>query len=100
VALAVFALGSGVTVHEGIEKVAHPTPIDHAWVNLVILTISMGLEGFSLSVAIKEVRQEASNVDRTCWTPCGLIVIRRSLRWFMRIRLPSPGCLLPLSALC
>lgn len=59
VALAVFALGSGITVHEGIEKVAHPTPIDHALVNLVILTISMGLEGFSLSVAIKEVRQEA-----------------------------------------
>lgn len=55
VALAVFALGSGITIHEGIQKVAHPTPIEHAWVNLVILAVSIVLEGFSLSVAIKEV---------------------------------------------
>lgn len=59
VALAVFALGSGLTIHEGIEKVARPRPIRHAWVNLVILAVSIALEGFSLSVALKEIRQHA-----------------------------------------
>ncbi|WP_206240224.1 cation diffusion facilitator family transporter [Novosphingobium terrae] len=59
VALAIFALGSGITIHEGIGKVQRPTPIEHAWVNLIILCVSIALEGYSLSVALKEVRQEA-----------------------------------------
>lgn len=59
VAVAVFALGSGVTIYEGVEKVAHPTPIQNAWVNALILIVAIFLEGFSLIVALREVREEA-----------------------------------------
>lgn len=59
VAVAVFALGSGVAVYEGVEQVAHPEPIASAWVNVVILSIAILLEGSSLVVALREVRTEA-----------------------------------------
>ncbi|WP_420138561.1 cation diffusion facilitator family transporter [Sphingomonas sp.] len=59
VAMAVFALGSGVAIYEGAEKVAHPEPIHSAWVNVVILLVAILLEGSSLTVALRHVRQEA-----------------------------------------
>ena len=59
VAMAVFALGSGVAIYEGAEKVLHPTRMENAWVNIVILLIAIALEGSSLLVALREVRAEA-----------------------------------------
>ncbi|MEI5688695.1 MULTISPECIES: cation diffusion facilitator family transporter [Sphingomonas] len=59
VAMAVFALGAGVAIYEGAEKVAHPEPIESAWVNVVILLIAILLEGSSLAVALRQVRSEA-----------------------------------------
>lgn len=59
VAMAVFALGSGVAIYEGAEKVAHPEPIESAWVNVVILIVAIVLEGSSLTVALRQVRKEA-----------------------------------------
>jgi len=59
VAMAVFALGSGVAIYEGAEKVAHPEPIESAWVNVVILIVAIVLEGSSLMVALRQVRKEA-----------------------------------------
>lgn len=59
VAVAVFALGSGVAIYEGAEKVAHPHPIESIWVNVVILFVAILLEGASLVVAMREVRREA-----------------------------------------
>lgn len=59
VAMAVFALGSGVAIYEGIEKVAHPHPIENAWVNCIILGFAILLEGASLTVALKQVAVEA-----------------------------------------
>ena len=61
VSVAIFALGSGLSIHEGLEKIGHPTPISHAWVNLVILVVSTLLEGTSLLVAIRAVQKEARN---------------------------------------
>ena len=60
VAMAVFALGSGVAIYEGIDKVGDPHPIKHAWVNCIILAISMALEGSSLLYALREVRRSAA----------------------------------------
>lgn len=59
VAMAVFALGSGVAIYEGIEKVHNPGHIKYAWVNVVILLFAILLEGSSLAVAFKQVRIEA-----------------------------------------
>ncbi|WP_068087108.1 cation diffusion facilitator family transporter [Novosphingobium rosa] len=61
VSVAIFALGSGLTIHEGLAKIGHPTPISHAWVNMLILAVSILLEGTSLLVAIKAVKKEARN---------------------------------------
>lgn len=63
VSVAIFALGSGLTIHEGLEKIGHPTPIAHAWVNMVILVVSIVLEGSSLLVALRQIRQEARSRD-------------------------------------
>jgi cation diffusion facilitator family transporter len=60
VAMAVFALGSGVAIYEGLEKVVHPTRIENAWVNVLILGVAILLEGSSLAVALREVRREAA----------------------------------------
>ena len=59
VAMAVFALGSGVAIYEGIDKIRNPHVIENAWVNYVILVLSIILEGSSLRVAIAEVKTEA-----------------------------------------
>ena len=58
-AMAVFALGSGVAIYEGVEKVAHPRAIESAWVNVLILILAILLEGSSLTVALRQVRGEA-----------------------------------------
>jgi cation diffusion facilitator family transporter len=60
VAVAVFALGSGVAIYEGVEKVLEPHEIKDAWINYVILVFAMILEGSSLYIAVKEVRKEAT----------------------------------------
>jgi cation diffusion facilitator family transporter len=59
VSMAVFALGSGVAIYEGVEKVHTPHPIENAWVNCVILVFAILLEGSSLYVAMKQVSAEA-----------------------------------------
>lgn len=67
VAMAVFALGSGVAIYEGAEKVVHPTSIQSAWVNIVILLVAIALEGSSLGVALGEVRTEAKRRGLGMW---------------------------------
>jgi len=59
VAMVVFALGAGVAIYEGIKKIAHPEPIEHAWVNVLILIFAILLEGSSLMVVLKQVTGEA-----------------------------------------
>jgi len=59
VAMMVFALGSLVAISEGIEKVHSPHEINNAWVNYVILMISICLEGWSLRIALRQVVAES-----------------------------------------
>lgn len=59
VAMAVFALGSGVAIYEGIEKVQAPHPLHNIRINIFILVAAIGLEGSSLAVALKQVAAEA-----------------------------------------
>lgn len=59
VAMAVFALGSGVAIYEGVQKIRHPEPIEHAWLNALILVFAMVLEGSSLAVAVRQVAGES-----------------------------------------
>ena len=54
VAILIFALGSGISIYEGIHKVQHPQAIDDAWVNYVVLGLAMVFEGLATSIAFKE----------------------------------------------
>jgi cation diffusion facilitator family transporter len=60
VALCIFALGGGFSIHEGIEKILHRNDPGEAlgdarWAYTVLL-VSIVLESYSLSVAMRELR--------------------------------------------
>ena len=63
VALSIFTLGAGFSVHEGIEKIVNRNDPDHALGNptwaFVALAVSIVLEGYSFTVAMKEFRSLA-----------------------------------------
>lgn len=70
VALLLFSLGGAFALYEGIHKVIHPEPPDlrNFWslrqgplTSLVVLGVSMVLEGYSCSVALREFRRETQN---------------------------------------
>ncbi len=56
VALLLFSLGSVFALYEGIEKLAHPGELTSPIVEIVILFVAIGLEGFSFRTAIHESR--------------------------------------------
>jgi cation diffusion facilitator family transporter len=57
VALLLFFLGGVFSVFEGIERLRHPTPLKNATIAMVVLGVSVALEGFSLYGAMKEIRK-------------------------------------------
>ncbi|CAD5990554.1 cation diffusion facilitator family transporter [Agreia sp. COWG] len=54
VSIILFSVGGVFALYEGIEKVKNPHPLEVWWLPLLVLTISIALEGFSLRTAIKE----------------------------------------------
>ena len=54
VSIILFSVGGVFSLYEGIEKIQHPHPLENWWLPLVVLVISIGLEGFSLRTAIRE----------------------------------------------
>ncbi|MFA5958863.1 cation diffusion facilitator family transporter [Hyphomicrobium sp.] len=54
VAMVLFALGAGVAIYEGIEKILDPHPLHDVYVVYVVLVIAMALEGYSTLKAIGE----------------------------------------------
>jgi len=66
VALLIFAVGAGVSIYEGIEKVIHPHPVSDAWVNYLVLGFAILFEGGALWVALKEFNHARG---RRPWPP-------------------------------
>ena len=58
VSLAVFALGGGASIHEGINHLAHPRPLEHIGITYAVLGCAAVFEGYSLSVALREFRRQ------------------------------------------
>ncbi|MET0431664.1 MAG: cation diffusion facilitator family transporter [Hyphomicrobium sp.] len=54
VAMVLFALGAGVAIYEGIEKIRDPHPLHDVYVVYAVLLVAMGLEGYSTAKAIGE----------------------------------------------
>lgn len=54
VALLIFAVGSGVSLYEGIHHLMHPTPITSPYINYIVLVLAMLFEGAALYFALTE----------------------------------------------
>jgi cation diffusion facilitator family transporter len=57
VAIMIFAVGGGFSLYEGIEHIRHPDPVDRPGVAYLVLAVSAVFEGYSWSVAYREIRQ-------------------------------------------
>lgn len=57
VAILIFAVGAGVSIYEGIEKVRHPHEITAPWVNYAVLGVAMVFEGVAWRIAYGEFRR-------------------------------------------
>ena len=62
VALLVFALGSGVSLYEGVHHIQHPAPITKPAVNYVVLALALLFEGASWRVAFVAFRAAKGKV--------------------------------------
>ncbi len=54
VAILIFAVGSGVSIYEGIRHVMHPSQIENPMINYIVLVIAMVFEGAAWFFAFKE----------------------------------------------
>lgn len=54
VAIILFALGAGVSLYEGVEKLLHPHPLADAYIIYIVLGVAILLEGFSTYKALQE----------------------------------------------
>lgn len=57
VALLVFALGAGVSIVQGVQRVRDPRPIENALVSELVLAASFVFEGWSWLVSVRQFRK-------------------------------------------
>ena len=58
VALMIFGLGAVVSIWHGVEKILHPTPIENAWVNYLVLSAGIVFEGVVWGVALRAFNRQ------------------------------------------
>jgi cation diffusion facilitator family transporter len=56
VSIILFSVGGVFSLYEGVEKLREPHPLEVPWLPVLVLAISLALEGFSLRTAIRESR--------------------------------------------
>jgi cation diffusion facilitator family transporter len=54
VSIILFSIGGVFSIYEGIHKLQDPHPLDVPWLPLLVLTIAIVLESFSLRTAVRE----------------------------------------------
>ncbi|NNF51144.1 MAG: cation transporter [Gammaproteobacteria bacterium] len=57
VAILIFAVGSGISIYEGIHHVLHPAEIKSPMINYVVLGLAMIFEGVAWAIAFKEFKK-------------------------------------------
>lgn len=57
VAVLLFTLGAGLSILEGVDKILHPHPISHPYINYIVLGLAIVFEGTSWFIAAKEFRR-------------------------------------------
>jgi cation diffusion facilitator family transporter len=63
-ALGLFAAGSAVSVTHGVTELLHPQAADDFVIGYVVLMIAFVLEGVSFLQSVRQIRREASPLDR------------------------------------
>ena len=58
VAILIFAVGSGISIYEGIRHILHPAPITDSFINYIVLGLAMVFEGFAWTYALIEFRKQ------------------------------------------
>lgn len=61
VAILIFAIGAGVSIFEGVQKILHPHDITDAYINFIVLGLAIVFESGSLYVALKEFNKQRGN---------------------------------------
>jgi cation diffusion facilitator family transporter len=54
VALLIFAVGSGVSLYQGVEQLIDPHTIENPWVNYAVLAFALVFEGISWTISLKQ----------------------------------------------
>ena len=54
VSIILFSVGGIFSIYEGVDKITHPHELENAWLPLLVLSIAIVLESFSLRTAVKE----------------------------------------------
>ena len=57
VAILLFSMGGLFSIYEGYHKLTHPEPLSQIWIAIVVLSLAIVLEGFSLFGALREIRK-------------------------------------------
>ncbi len=57
VAILIFAVGSGISMYEGVHRILDPHPIQNPIVNYVVLALAMVFEGVAWTIAFLEFRR-------------------------------------------
>ena len=57
VAMLIFGMGAGLSILEGLQKIHNPHPVESAYINYVVLGISMLFEGSVWLVAFRQFRK-------------------------------------------
>lgn len=58
VAMLIFGVGATVALYEGVDKILHPHPAEHVWVNYLVLGASVLFEGLVWIKALQAFRHE------------------------------------------
>jgi cation diffusion facilitator family transporter len=57
VALMLFLGGGAFSIYEGVHKISHPEPVEHVWIGIGILAVSLFLEGGATLSNIRELNK-------------------------------------------
>ena len=67
VALLLFSMGGLFSIYEGWHKLGAPEPLNQAWVALLVLGVSIGLEIASLMACLREIRAVRGTRSLKAW---------------------------------
>ena len=63
VAVMLFTLGGAFSMYEGIHKLMHPEPLHDPWIAIIVLSVGIVLEAWSLRGCIHEIHEKAGKVS-------------------------------------